>query len=60
LQQSAKPRILLVDQVAGDLSIPGALASEADFVAMVAAARRNHPDARLLLRTHPDTRLGKK
>ncbi|HHQ4912650.1 TPA: capsular polysaccharide biosynthesis protein [Aeromonas veronii] len=60
LQQSAKPRVLLVDQVAGDLSIPGALASEADFVAMVEAARRNHPDARLLLRTHPDTRFGKK
>lgn len=59
LQQSAKPRILLVDQVAGDLSIPGALASEADFVAMVEAARRNHPDARLLLRTHPDTRFNK-
>ncbi len=60
LQQSAKPRVLLVDQVAGDLSIPGALASEADFVAMVEAARRNHPDARLLLRTHPDARFGKK
>ncbi|MFQ1820887.1 capsular polysaccharide biosynthesis protein [Aeromonas veronii] len=60
LQHSAKPRVLLVDQVAGDLSIPGALASEADFVAMVEAARRNHPDARLLLRTHPDTRFGKK
>ncbi|MFM4704983.1 capsular polysaccharide biosynthesis protein [Aeromonas bivalvium] len=60
LQQSGRPKILLVDQVAGDLSIPGALASEADFVAMVEAARRNHPDARLLLRTHPDTRLGKK
>ena len=27
---------------------------------MVAAARRNHPGARLLLRTHPDTRIGKK
>lgn len=60
LQQSGRPKVLLVDQVAGDLSIPGALASEADFVAMVEAARRNHPDARLLLRTHPDTRFGKK
>ncbi len=60
LQQDARPRVLLVDQVAGDLSIPGALASEADFVAMVEAARRNHPHARLLLRTHPDTRFGKK
>nr|WP_270807850.1 capsular polysaccharide biosynthesis protein [Aeromonas sp. QDB25] len=60
LLQDGRPKVLLVDQVAGDLSIPGALASEADFIAMVAAARRNHPDARLLLRTHPDTRLGKK
>ncbi|MFM4896918.1 capsular polysaccharide biosynthesis protein [Aeromonas caviae] len=60
LLQDGRPRVLLVDQVAGDLSIPGALASEADFVAMVEAARRNHPDARLLLRTHPDTRFGKK
>lgn len=60
LLQDARPRVLLVDQVAGDLSIPGALASEADFVAMVEAARRNYPNARLLLRTHPDTRFGKK
>lgn len=60
LHNDARPNVLLIDQVAGDLSIPGALASEADFIEMVAAARRNHPDARLLLRTHPDTRLGKK
>lgn len=60
LHNDARPKVLLIDQVAGDLSIPGALASEADFVEMVAAARRNHPGARLLLRTHPDTRLGKK
>lgn len=60
LQHDSRLKVLLIDQVAGDLSIPGALASEADFVEMVAAARRNHPGARLLLRTHPDTRLGKK
>ncbi|MEE1953441.1 capsular polysaccharide biosynthesis protein [Aeromonas sp. 75A] len=60
LLQDGRPRVLLVDQVAGDLSIPGALACNADFLAMVAAARRNHPSARLLLRTHPDTRIGKK
>ncbi|WP_391488264.1 capsular polysaccharide biosynthesis protein [Leclercia tamurae] len=60
LHNDTRPNVLLIDQVAGDLSIPGALASEADFIEMVAAARRNHPDARLLLRTHPDTRLGKK
>ena len=60
LQHDTRPKVLLIDQVAGDLSIPGALASEDDFIEMVAAARRNHPDAQLLLRTHPDTRLGKK
>ncbi|WP_039030519.1 capsular polysaccharide biosynthesis protein [Leclercia adecarboxylata] len=60
LHGDARPKVLLIDQVAGDLSIPGALASEDDFVEMVAAARRNHRGARLLLRTHPDTRLGKK
>ena len=52
--------ILLVDQVAGDLSVTGAMAIEADFVTMVKQAKANHPTARLLLRTHPDTRLGNK
>lgn len=60
LHSDPRPNVLLIDQVAGDMSIPGALATEDDFVAMVAAARRDHPGARLLLRTHPDTRLGKK
>lgn len=60
LHNDPRPNVLLIDQVAGDMSIPGALATEDDFVAMVAAARRDHPTARLLLRTHPDTRLGKK
>jgi len=53
-------KIIIVDQVAGDLSITGALADESSFVAMVKQARANHPHAKLLLRTHPDTRLGKK
>ena len=56
----SRPRILLIDQVAGDLSIAGALADEQRFIEMVHAARARHPGARLLLRTHPDTRLGKK
>lgn len=60
LSSDDRAKVLLVDQVAGDLSIPGALACDDDFLAMVEAARRNHPHARLLLRTHPDTRFGKK
>ncbi|MFT6989123.1 MAG: capsular polysaccharide export protein [Paraglaciecola sp.] len=60
LALDTRPYILIVDQVAGDLSIAGAMADENSFVTMVEHARKNHPDARLLLRTHPDTRLGKK
>lgn len=59
-EMDTRPRILLIDQVAGDLSIVGAMANEQSFVDMVEAARTQHPCARLLLRTHPDTRLGKK
>jgi len=60
LAQIKQKKILIVDQVAGDLSITGALADENSFVVMVAQAKKNHPNAKLLLRTHPDTRLGKK
>jgi capsular polysaccharide export protein len=60
LALDTRPCILIVDQVAGDLSIAGAMADEKSFVTMVKHARKNHPAARLLLRTHPDTRLGKK
>ena len=48
-----KPYVLLVDQVAGDASISGALASEASFSAMVRDARDRYPDAILAARIHP-------
>lgn len=54
-----RSRILIADQVAGDRSIPGALASAADFVKMVETARRERATARLLLRVHPDVAAGK-
>lgn len=60
LAQDGRACVLLVDQVAGDYSIEGALASEADFVQMVETARRQFPEARLLLRTHPDGHFGRK
>jgi len=60
LSNDKRARILIVDQVAGDLSVTGAMADQASFVNMVVQAKKNHPNARLLLRTHPDTRLGKK
>lgn len=60
LSSDKRPCILIVDQVAGDLSIAGAKADQNSFINMVVQAQKNHPNARLLLRTHPDTRLGKK
>jgi capsular polysaccharide export protein len=60
LSSDKRPCILIVDQVAGDLSIAGAMADQNSFINMLAQAEKNHPNARLLLRTHPDTRLGKK
>ncbi len=60
LSSDKRPCILIVDQVAGDLSIAGAMADQNSFINMVVQAEKNHPNARLLLRTHPDTRLGKK
>lgn len=45
--------VLVVDQVPGDASIPGALASAATFREMLAAARDEHPDRRILVRQHP-------
>lgn len=60
LHQDERPCVLIVDQVSGDCSIDGALACEEDFVRMLAMARAKFPDARLLLRTHPDSRFGSK
>ena len=60
LKTSDKEKILLIDQVAGDLSLRGAQSDTSSFHKMIATARREHPNAQLYLRTHPDTRLGKK
>ncbi|RYD88933.1 MAG: capsular polysaccharide biosynthesis protein, partial [Sphingomonadales bacterium] len=48
-----RPFVLIVDQVAGDASIAGALADESRFGAMLEAARSQYPDAVIAARTHP-------
>ncbi len=48
--------VLVVDQTAGDASLLGAGASI--FAEMLAAAREVHPRARIVIKTHPETRLG--
>jgi capsular polysaccharide export protein len=50
--------ILIVDQTRGDASIKASGASEATFRQMLAAALQDHPDARIVIRSHPETTLG--
>ncbi|WP_235560367.1 capsular polysaccharide biosynthesis protein [Brevundimonas sp. Leaf363] len=53
-------RVLIVDQTAGDQSIANGLASPQSFLDMVAAARRDEPDAQLIVKRHPAVAAGKK
>lgn len=56
----AGPRILLVDQTAGDMSVQLGGADASTFAAMVAAARAEHPHATLYIKTHPEVSSGRK
>ncbi|MFK7991720.1 MAG: capsular polysaccharide biosynthesis protein [Sandaracinaceae bacterium] len=60
LPPSEKTRVLVVDQTAGDLSIALGLPAPGGFDAMLAAARREHPDAEILVKTHPDVLADKR
>ncbi len=53
-------RVLIVDQTFGDASISYGLASPQSFADMVAAARRDEPDAQLILKRHPAVAAGRK
>lgn len=50
--------VLLIDQTRGDASIRHSGASDSTFQTMLAQAREEHPTARILIKTHPETRLG--
>ena len=54
---ATRHRVLLIDQIAGDLAIAGALATEEHFLAMLEAAKADYPDSDILIRSHPDTQL---
>lgn len=53
-------RVLVVDQTFGDLAIGCGLAGAAAFERMLAAALAEHPDAEIVVKTHPDVLAGKK
>lgn len=46
--------VLVVDQTRGDASVPSA----ARFAEMLASAQEEHPAARILIKTHPETQAG--
>lgn len=50
--------VLIVDQTVGDASIRHSGATADTFRTMLAAALRDHPDRRIVIRTHPETTLG--
>jgi capsular polysaccharide export protein len=53
-------RVLIVDQTFGDASIGYGLASPQSFADMMAAARRDEPDAQLIVKRHPAVAAGRK
>ena len=53
-------RVLIVDQTFGDASIGYGLATEASFAEMLATARRDEPDAQLIVKRHPAVAAGRK
>lgn len=56
IERTTKRRILLVDQVVGDISVGKALGSRASFERMLADALAS--DVQCLIRTHPDVMAG--
>lgn len=53
-------RVLIVDQTFGDASIACGLATARSFDDMIAAARRDEPDAQLIVKRHPAVAAGRK
>lgn len=53
-------RVLIVDQTFGDASIGYGLATETSFSEMLATARRDEPDAQLIVKRHPAVAAGRK
>ncbi|MDP1575962.1 MAG: capsular polysaccharide biosynthesis protein, partial [Cypionkella sp.] len=50
--------VLVVDQIAGDASIRHSGANSTRFAEMLATAQSEHPTARIVIKTHPETQLG--
>lgn len=60
VNSASRERVLVVDQTAGDASIHYGGASASSFNQMLEAALAEHPNAEILVKTHPDVIAGKK
>ncbi|MBT8412145.1 MAG: capsular polysaccharide biosynthesis protein [Octadecabacter sp.] len=50
--------VLVIDQTAGDASVTASRADRNTFLEMLFVAREEHPAARILIKTHPETIAG--
>ncbi|MCC1491738.1 capsular polysaccharide biosynthesis protein [Cognatishimia sp. F0-27] len=50
--------VLVVDQTQGDASVTASRGDRARFLEMLTTARLENPHARILIKTHPETRAG--
>ena len=57
---SLKQKVLLVDQTFGDMSVQYGAANASTFEDMLRAARLEHPDALIYVKTHPEVSAGSK
>jgi capsular polysaccharide export protein len=55
-----RARILVLDQVHNDASIPGGLADESSFSIMLKAALGDDPEADVVVKVHPDVLTGRR
>ena len=58
LDAPAPGYVLVLDQTEGDASVRASGADRARFLQMLASARREHPKAPILIKTHPETTSG--
>ncbi|MBP5788690.1 MAG: capsular polysaccharide biosynthesis protein [Neisseriaceae bacterium] len=60
LSESNQPKVLVIDQTYGDVSIQGAKSDENTFKQMFQAALQENPNAQIIVKTHPDVFSGKR
>lgn len=60
LRSDDVPRVLVVDQTAGDMSVAKGGADATTFEAMLAAALAENPQATVYVKTHPEVTSGRK